>query len=125
MTDSTSSWGQNKTQFFFELNPDLVLDTVEALGFRTTGRVMTMNSMENRVYEVEIESESDNPSDHFKIIKFYRPGRWSKIQIQEEHDFLNDLIEHEVPVIAPIGFGEDNTTLFTLKDLELYYTVFN
>ena len=48
-----------------------------------------MNSMENRVYEVEIESDSDNPSEHFKIIKFYRPGRWSKIQIQEEHDTKN------------------------------------
>jgi len=123
---TSNLWGSNQTQFFFELNPDLVLDTVEALGFRTTGRVMTMNSMENRVYEVEIESDSDNPSDHFKIIKFYRPGRWSKIQIQEEHDFLADLTEHEVPVIAPIAFDQfDGQTLFTLKDLELYYTVFN
>lgn len=119
-------WGSKKTQFFYELNPDLVLNTVESLGFKTTGRVMTMNSMENRVYEVEVESQSDNPSEHFKIIKFYRPGRWTKDQIQDEHDFLADLIEHEVPVIAPISFPElDNQTLFTLKDPELYYTVFN
>ena len=119
-------WGSSKTQFFYELNPDLVLDTVESLGFKTTGRVMTMNSMENRVYEVEIESDSDNPSEHFKIIKFYRPGRWTKTQIQEEHDFLADLIEHEVPVIAPIAFEKfDGLTLFTLKEPELYYTVFN
>ncbi len=120
---STNLWGTNQTQFFFELNPDLVLDTVEDLGFKTTGRVMTMNSMENRVYEVEIESKSENPSDHFKIIKFYRPGRWSKTQIQEEHDFLSDLIEHEVPVVAPMQF--EGQSLFTLKDLELYYTVFS
>lgn len=123
---TSNLWGSNQTQFFFELNPDLVLDTVEALGFRTTGRVMTMNSMENRVYEVEIESDSDNPSDHFKIIKFYRPGRWSKIQIQEEHDFLADLTEQEVPVIAPIAFEKfDGQTLFTLKDIDLHYTIFN
>jgi Ser/Thr protein kinase RdoA (MazF antagonist) len=123
---TSNLWGSSKTQFFFELNPDLVLDTVEALGYRTTGRVMTMNSMENRVYEVEIESDSDNPSDHFKIIKFYRPGRWSKIQIQEEHDFLFDLSEHEVPVIAPISFEKfENKTLFTLNETELHYTVFN
>jgi Ser/Thr protein kinase RdoA (MazF antagonist) len=123
---SSNLWGSTQTQFFYELNPDLVLDTVEALGFKTTGRVMTMNSMENRVYEVEIESVSDNPSDHFKIIKFYRPGRWTKIQIQEEHDFLADLIEHEVPVIAPIAFEQfDGNTLFTLKEPELFYTVFN
>ena len=123
---TSNLWGSNQTQFFFELNPDLVLDTVEELGYKTTGRVMTMNSMENRVYEVEIESDSDHPSDHFKIIKFYRPGRWSKVQIQEEHDFLADLVEYEVPVIAPIAFPKfDDQTLFTLKDLELYYTVFN
>lgn len=119
---TTNLWGTNATQFFFELNPDLVLDTVEKLGFRTTGRVMAMNSMENRVYEVEIESDSDNPSDHSKIIKFYRPGRWTKQQIQEEHDFLLDLTEFEVPVIAPIQFEEK--TLFTLPDPELYYTLF-
>jgi Ser/Thr protein kinase RdoA (MazF antagonist) len=123
---SSNLWGSSKTQFFFDLNPDLVLTTVEALGFRTTGRVMTMNSMENRVYEVEIESDSDNPSDHFKIIKFYRPGRWSKIQIQEEHDFLNDLVLYEVPVIAPIAFEKlGGKTLFTLEENDLHYTVFN
>ena len=69
---NSNLWGQAKTQFFYELNPDLVLNTVESLGYKTTGRVMTMNSMENRVYEVEIESESENPSEHFKIIKFYQ-----------------------------------------------------
>ncbi|MDD4973972.1 MAG: serine/threonine protein kinase [Bacteriovorax sp.] len=123
---SSNLWGSSKTQFFYELNPDLVLETLDHLGFKTTGRVMTMNSMENRVYEVEIESDSDNPSDHFKIIKFYRPGRWTKIQIQEEHDFLADLVEYEVPVIAPIAFPQfDGQTLFTLNDPELYYTVFN
>ncbi|MFA6236173.1 MAG: serine/threonine protein kinase [Bacteriovorax sp.] len=123
---SSNLWGSTQTQFFYELNPDLVLDTVESLGFKTTGRVMTMNSMENRVYEVEIESDSDNISEHFKIIKFYRPGRWSKIQIQEEHDFLADLVDYEVPVIAPIEFAQfGGQTLFTLKEPELYYTVFN
>ena len=51
---SSNLWGTNQTQFFFELNPDLVLDTVEALGFKTTGRVLTMNSMENRVIILEL-----------------------------------------------------------------------
>jgi Ser/Thr protein kinase RdoA (MazF antagonist) len=120
---STNLWGNNPTQFFFELNPDLVLDTVESLGFKTTGRVLTMNSMENRVYEVEIESQSDNPSEQFKIIKFYRPGRWSKNQIQEEHDFLLDLKDAEIPVIAPLLF--DDRSLFTLNGIDLHYTVFD
>jgi Ser/Thr protein kinase RdoA (MazF antagonist) len=116
-------WGNNPTQFFFELSPDLVLGTIETHGFMTTGRVLTMNSMENRVYEVEIESKSDNPSEHFKIIKFYRPGRWSREQIQEEHDFLLDLKEAEVPIIAPIVF--DDQSLFKLKEIDLNYAIFD
>lgn len=123
MTKSKSSlWGSNVTQFFFELSPDVVLDTVEKLGFKTTGRVMAMNSMENRVYEVEIESDSDNPSDHSKIIKFYRPGRWSFSQIKEEHEFLFDLKDAELPVIAPIEINQQS--LFSLKEPELFYALF-
>lgn len=119
---ASNLWGSDSTEFFYELNPDLVLQTVELMGFRTTGRVMAMNSMENRVSEVEIESTSENLSDHSKIIKFYRPGRWSKEQIQEEHDFLLDLVEFEVPVIAPLIFNEK--TLFQDEASKLFYTIF-
>jgi len=123
MTSKQSNlWGNEATKFFFELSPDLVLKTVDQLGFKTTGRVMAMNSMENRVYEVEIESESNHPSDHSKIIKFYRPGRWSKDQIQDEHDFLFDLSEFELPVIAPLLFDEQS--LFSLPEENLFYTLF-
>lgn len=115
-------WGSDSTEFFYELNPDLVLQTVELMGFRTTGRVMAMNSMENRVYEVEIESNSENPSDHSKIIKFYRPGRWSFDQIKEEHEFLLDLTEFEVPVIAPLEI--EGETLFSCNTTKLFYTLF-
>ena len=72
MTESKSVWGDEKTQFFYALSPDHVLNAIEALGLKTTGRVLQLNSMENRVYEVEIslDVDSDNPSDHFNIIKF-------------------------------------------------------
>lgn len=116
---SNSAWG-DETQYFYSLTPDEVLNAAESLGYKITGRVLTLNSMENRVYEVEIESDSDNPSEHFKILKFYRPGRWSAGQIQDEHDFLWDLKEHELPVIAPEKF--DGATLF--KNHELYFTSF-
>ncbi len=116
-------WGSDSTQFFYELNPDLILSTVDGLGFSTTGRVMQLNSMENRVYEVEIDSDSDNPSEHSKIIKFYRPGRWTLEQLQEEHDFMLDLMEAEIPVIAPLVFNDKS--LFTHAELGLHYTVFN
>lgn len=105
-------WG-DETKHFYDLKPEHVLDAAESLGYITTGRVLTLNSMENRVYEVEIELDScsDNPSDHFKIFKFYRPGRWTKEQIQDEHDFLWDLKDHELTVIAPEKFN--NHTIFT------------
>jgi len=118
-------WGDNETQFFFHLSPDIVLDAIEALGLKTTGRCLTLNSMENRVYEIEIDEPIENTnsvSDNFVIAKFYRPGRWTKQQILEEHEFLNDLKEDEIPVIAPHKF--DGETLFKLKDHDLYYTLF-
>ncbi len=118
-------WGDNETQFFFHLNPDLVLDAIEALGVKTTGRCLTLNSMENRVYEIEVDSPIINTgsiSDNFVIAKFYRPGRWTKKQILEEHEFLKDLKDEEIPVIAPHEF--DGETLFKLEGHELYYTLF-
>jgi len=118
-------WGDNETQFFFNLTPDIVLDAVDALGFKTSGRCLALNSMENRVYEVEIEvdeSQIKSPSDKFVIAKFYRPGRWSEQQIRDEHQFMMDLNEVEVPVVSPLSF--DGETLFKLKDSDLWYTLF-
>src|SRR3989339_67434 len=118
-------WGDSETQFFFHLNPEAVLNAVDFLGLRTTRRVLTLNSMENRVYEIEIEnkaSEVKSPSDNFVVAKFYRPGRWTLAQILEEHTFLLDLVEAEVPVIAPIQF--DGKTLFTTPGHEIYFTLF-
>jgi Ser/Thr protein kinase RdoA (MazF antagonist) len=118
----SSIWGNLETKFFFELGPDEILRACDFLGLKTTGRVMQMNSMENRVYEVEIESKSENPSEHFKIVKFYRPGRWTKEQILEEHEYLLDLEEYEIPVIAPMILNGE--TLFLDEKLGLYYALF-
>lgn len=120
---------QEQTQFFYQLTPDKILDAVESIGFRCTGRCLALNSMENRVYEVEIEltfKEEQNPaktpSDHFRVVKFYRPGRWTKEQILEEHQFLDDLVEADIPVIAPIKFRDQS--LHKMPELEIYFTVF-
>ncbi len=118
-------WGDNETRFFYELNPGLVLDAIDSLGLVTTGRCLPLNSMENRVYEIEIDlpsSEVKSPSDRFVVAKFYRPGRWSENQIREEHQFLEDLEEADISVIAPLKF--DGETLFKLEDYDLFYTVF-
>lgn len=121
--NNLSAWGSLETKFFYELTPDKILDAVETFGFRCTGRCNALNSMENRVYDVEIESESKLKTDHHKIIKFYRPGRWSKEQIQEEHEFLNDLLEVDVPVIAPIK-NSSGETISELAGMKIFFALF-
>ncbi|TWI56741.1 Ser/Thr protein kinase RdoA (MazF antagonist) [Pseudomonas duriflava] len=86
------------------LSPDLVIDAVESLGYLSDARILALNSYENRVYQVGIEGEQP------LIAKFYRPGRWSEAAIREEHTFSYELVEHEVPLVAPLK--RDGETLF-------------
>jgi Ser/Thr protein kinase RdoA (MazF antagonist) len=114
------------TKFFYDLTPDKILRAVEALGVRCTGRVLQLNSMENRVYEVELDiapSSVTNPSERFLVVKFYRPGRWTEAQILEEHAFLFDLEGDEIPVIAPLRFDDDRS-LHAEAESGIWYCVF-
>src|SRR5215475_4350402 len=85
---------------YSDLSPETVLDAIEALGFRCDGRVLALNSYENRVYQVGIE-EADPV-----VAKFYRPNRWSDAAILEEHAFALELAAQEIPVIAPLRRSE-------------------
>ena len=82
------------------LTPEVVLDACASLGLRPDGRLLGLNSYENRVYQVWLE---DNSS---VVLKFYRPGRWTREQIDEEHAFARELAEREIPVVAPTRSGE-------------------
>jgi Ser/Thr protein kinase RdoA (MazF antagonist) len=128
--DSDNAWGESQTKFFFDLTPDRVLEAVEASGLRCSGRCAALNSFENRVYEVELEEEegSDDRSASAvfarrRVVKFYRPGRWSREQILEEHEFLLDLKKAEIPVVAPIVF-ENGQTLHVEKESGIFYALF-
>jgi Ser/Thr protein kinase RdoA (MazF antagonist) len=100
---------------FFALTPDRVLDAVEVGGLRCTGRCLPLRAFENRVYEVELEDERR------LVVKFYRPGRWSRETILDEHAFLADLAEAEVPAVAPMDLGAGST----LNEIEgIYYAAF-
>ena len=81
---------------FESLTPDLVLDALDSVGLRGDGRLTALSSYENRVYQVQLEDGSA------VVAKFYRPGRWSDAQIQEEHDFAAELMAYEVPAIGPL-----------------------
>ncbi len=81
---------------FSNLTPDLILDAIGSVDLLGDGRLLALNSYENRVYQVGIE-------EHPPVIaKFYRPGRWSEAQILEEHAFSLSLAEAEIPVVAPL-----------------------
>lgn len=82
-----------------ELRPDDILACVESLGYRCDGRLLALNSYENRVYRVGLE---DAPP---LVAKFYRPGRWSEGAILEEHAFARELAEDDIPVVAPLLDG--------------------
>jgi len=87
------------------LTPDVVLNALEALGLRCDGRLLALNSYENRVYQVGVEEGPGTgpPARHPAVVaKFYRPGRWTSAQILEEHAFARELAEAEVPVVAPL-----------------------
>ena len=88
---------------FHALTPERVLEAVEVGGLRCTGRCLPLRAFENRVYEVELEDERR------LVVKFYRPGRWSRETILDEHRFLQDLVVAELPVVAPVDLGTGQT----------------
>ncbi len=109
---------------FFQLTPERVLEAVEASGLLCTGRCIAMNSFENRVYDVELEgNDGSSLSSSRRIAKFYRPERWTPEQILEEHQFLADLQEAEIPAIAPIPFP-NGKTLHCIADSKIWYVLF-
>ncbi|MBN1411006.1 MAG: serine/threonine protein kinase [Spirochaetales bacterium] len=101
-------------EFFYRLTPQTIMDSAEKEGFITTGLCIKLNSMENRVYDLELTDRSH------VVVKFYRPGRWNRQQILEEHEFLLDLQTAEVPVCAPLSLSNGST----VSEIEnLYYAV--
>lgn len=105
---------------FFELSPESILDAVDSVvdlevpGLKSTGRSLALNSLENRVYDVELEDNTH------VVTKFYRPGRWTAEQIQEEHNFLFALEEAEIPVVTP--WIIDGQSLFEMDGI--YFALF-
>jgi Ser/Thr protein kinase RdoA (MazF antagonist) len=81
------------------LTPEAVLDACDAAGLGADGRLAPLNSYENRVYQVWLEDGTS------RVAKFYRPGRWSAAQVEEEHAFARELAEREIPVVAPLFTG--------------------
>lgn len=96
------------------LTPDVVLDAVESAGLVPDGRLLALNSYENRVYRVGLAQPLDVQSaDSLTgqvVAKFHRQGRWSDAQLREEHAFAAELADAALPVAAPLV--REGTTLF-------------
>ena len=92
------------TNSFEDLTPHLLIDGVEEFtNLKFTGHTNPMASYINRVYEIETEDQEK------MIVKYYRPDRWSLDAIYDEHDFVLDCLEDEIPVVAPIELNNGST----------------
>jgi Ser/Thr protein kinase RdoA (MazF antagonist) len=99
----------SETAPYASLTPDRILDALDSVGIVGDGRLLGLNSYENRVYLVYCDDAAPI------VVKFYRPGRWTDTQITEEHAFAAELAEREIPAIAPLVIGA--RTLHHFADL--------
>lgn len=100
---------------FTALTPDVMLDAVEqALGQRLTGLAQPHNSYINRVYELQAVAGER------LIAKFYRPGRWTREALLDEHRFVLECAAEEIPVVAPMELA--GGTLHTVEGI--FFAVF-
>jgi len=93
----------DNTSPFSDLSPDLILDAIDSIGIKTDGRLLALNSYENRVYQAGVEDASP------LVAKFYRPGRWSDAAILEEHAFVQDLADAEIPAVPALMLNKQQT----------------
>ncbi|HTH58913.1 MAG TPA: serine/threonine protein kinase [Paraburkholderia sp.] len=105
--DPSSAPGESSEAPYARLTPECVLDALDSVlmsdGRRTDGRMLALNSYENRVYQIGVE---DGPP---VVAKFYRPGRWSDEAILEEHAFVAELAAREIPAVPALTL--DSRTL--------------
>jgi Ser/Thr protein kinase RdoA (MazF antagonist) len=91
---------------FSALTPDLVFDALNRIGLHGDGRLLALNSYENRVYQIGMEQGAP------LVAKFYRPARWSDAAILEEHRFVAQLAEHEIPVVPALAVAGETLHTF-------------
>tara|TARA_R110001592_G_scaffold291131_2_gene560438 strand:- start:42511 stop:43503 length:993 start_codon:yes stop_codon:yes gene_type:complete len=104
----------NSDHPYDQLTPDFVLDAIESIGLLTDSRILSLNSYENRVYQVGIDESQP------VIAKFYRPFRWTKDAILEEHQFTQELLAKDISLVSPLEIN--GTTLHLYQGF--YFTIF-
>ena len=64
--------GDERGAPFAGLTPEVILASVESLDLLCDGRVLALNSYENRVYRIGLQDAAP------RVVKFYRPERWNQ-----------------------------------------------
>ncbi len=101
---------------FHSLTPERVIGlTEEILGQHAMPVCRPLTSYINRVFEVQMEDGTA------MVVKFYRPGRWSEDALVDEHRFVFELADAEIPVIAP-WTDEEDQSLF--EDRGMWFAFF-
>lgn len=88
---------------FADLSPDCILDALDSVGVHGDGRLLALNSYENRVYQIGMDDSAP------VVAKFYRPARWTDEAILEEHAFVKTLAEAEIPVVPALVLSNNKT----------------
>jgi Ser/Thr protein kinase RdoA (MazF antagonist) len=88
---------------YAQLTPSAVLDALDSVGLQGDGRLLQLNSYENRVFQLFLQD------GRAVVAKFYRPGRWSDAQILEEHALAIEAAAEDVPVVPPLVLGTGST----------------
>lgn len=120
----------SKNNNFYNLDPNLILATAEKNGYAVTGELIQLNSYENRVFEIKLEKPDEsnkseqNSSTHTDslIAKFYRPGRWSRETILDEHRFLDQLRRESEKVPGTLRLGAEQSSVGEVDGI--YFTFF-
>lgn len=100
----------NQPSSFYDLDPNLILASVEKNGFVPTGELQQLNSYENRVFEIKLENHPP------LIAKYYRPQRWSEKTILDEHQFIHELQQDGIETAEPFLL-KNNSTLDTVDGI--------
>jgi Ser/Thr protein kinase RdoA (MazF antagonist) len=100
---------------FYSLDPNLILATAEKNGFAVTGELIQLNSYENRVFDIRLEDKTSI------IAKFYRPGRWSRDTLLDEHHFIRELKNESIEVAGTLLL-KNNSSVDMVDNI--YYTFF-
>jgi Ser/Thr protein kinase RdoA (MazF antagonist) len=102
-------------EHFAQLTPNRFLPALEeAIGTELTALARPLPSYINRVYD--LQARDGTPY----VAKFYRPGRWPRQAIVDEHTFMADCAEVDIPVVCPLTLqtggtlGQLDTILFAV-----------